>query len=67
MEKKKDEWLDFIKNDFICAAYSYASYSKYIQKLTGFGMKDCLSLPVLGWKFFNSLREEDNERFYTVY
>ena len=28
-------------------------------------MKDCLSLPGLGWKFFNSLRTEEDEPIYT--
>ena len=28
-------------------------------------MKDCFSLPGLGWKYFNSLRTEDNEPIYT--
>ena len=28
-------------------------------------MKDCLSLPGLGWKYFRSLRTEDNELMYT--
>ena len=28
-------------------------------------MKDCLSLPGLGWKYFNSLRTEEDEPIYT--
>ena len=28
-------------------------------------MKDCLSLPELGWKYFNSLRTEKDEPIYT--
>ena len=28
-------------------------------------MKDCLSLPSLGWKYFNSLRTEEDEPIYT--
>ena len=28
-------------------------------------MKDCLSLPGLGWKYSNSLRTEENELIYT--
>ena len=30
-------------------------------EITGFGMKDCLSLPALGWKYFNGLRTEEDE------
>ena len=36
-----------------------------MQEKTGFPMKDCLSLPGLGWKFFNSLRPEEDEPIYT--
>ena len=28
-------------------------------------MKDCLILPGLGWKYFNSLRTEGDEPIYT--
>ena len=28
-------------------------------------MKDCLSLPGLGWNIFNSLRTEEDEPIYT--
>ena len=28
-------------------------------------MKECLSLPGLGWKNFNSLRNEEDEPIYT--
>ena len=36
-----------------------------MEDITGFSMKDCLSLPGLGWKYFNSLRTEDDEPIYT--
>ena len=62
---KKNEWLDYVKNDVICTAFSYARYSKAIEEATGFGMNDCLSLPGLGWKYFNSLRKEQDESIYT--
>ena len=53
---EKDEWLDYVKKADLCTAFSYARYSKAMEEITGFSMKDCLSLPGLGWKFFNSLR-----------
>ena len=53
---KIDEWLPYVKNDVLCTAFSYARYIKAMQELTGFSMKDCLSLPGLGLKYFNSLR-----------
>ena len=62
---KEDEWLPYVKNDVLCTAYSYARYNKCMEELTGFSMKDCLSLPGLGWKSFNSLRSGEDEPIYT--
>ena len=36
-----------------------------MEEITGFSMKDCLSLPGLGWKLFNSLRIVEDELIYT--
>ena len=36
-----------------------------LSKKSGFGMKDCLSSPGLGWKYFDSLRAEDDQPIYT--
>ena len=36
-----------------------------MEKITEFSMKDCLSLPGLGWKYFNSLRTEEDEPIYS--
>ena len=36
-----------------------------MQEVTGFSTKDCLSIPGLGWKNFNSLRTEEDEPIYT--
>ena len=36
-----------------------------MDEITGFSMKDCLSLPGLGLKYFNSLRTEEDESIYT--
>ena len=62
---KKDIWLPFVKMDVLSTAYCYARYSKAIEEITGFSMKDYLSLPGLGFKFFNSLRTEQGEPLYT--
>ena len=62
---KKSEWLPYVKNDVLCTAFSYARYCKAMEGITGFSMKDCLSLPGLRWKYFNSLRTEDDEPIYT--
>ena len=32
-----------------------------MEEITGFSMKDCLSAPGLGWKYFNSMRDENDE------
>ena len=62
---KKDEWVEYVKTDGLFAAFSYARYSKAMEKITGFGMNDCLSQHILGWKDFNSLRTEKDEPIYT--
>ena len=62
---KKDKWLDYVKQDVLCTASSYVRYTKAIEEVTGFGMKDCVSLPGLGWKKFNRLRTEEDEPIYT--
>ena len=36
-----------------------------MEKITGYGMKDCLSLPGIGWKCFISLRTDEDEPLYT--
>ena len=58
---KKLQWLDYVKNDVLCTAFSYARYTKAMEEKTGFGMKDCLLLPGLGWKYFDSSRTEEDE------
>ena len=36
-----------------------------MEELTGFSMKDCLSLPGLGWNYFKSLKTEEDEPVHT--
>ena len=62
---KKDEWLPYVKNDVLSTAFSYARYCKAMGEITGFSIKDCLSAPGLGWKNFNSMRDENDEPIYT--
>ena len=33
---KKNEWLDYVKQDVLCTALSYASYCKAMDNFTGF-------------------------------
>ena len=62
---KIDEWLPYVKNDFLCTAFSYARYIKAKQEITEFSMKDCFSLPGLGLKYSNNLITEEDEPIYT--
>ena len=64
-EAKENEWLPYLKNDVLSTAFSYARYSKGMEELTGFGMKNSLTLPSLANKYFNSLRDESDEPIYT--
>ena len=64
-EEKENEWLPYLKNDALSTAFSYARYSKGMEELTGFGMKNSLTLPSLANKYFNSLRDESDEPIYT--
>ena len=66
-KNRKDEWLPYVKNDVLCTSYCYARYNKCMEEITRFSMKDCLSLPGLGWNYFNSLRTEEDEPIYTYY
>ena len=62
---KEDEWLPYVKNDVFCTGFSYARYCKAIEEITGFSTKDCLSAPGLGWTYFKSMRDENDELNYT--
>ena len=62
---KNDEWLPYVKNDVLSTAFSYARYCKSMEEIIGFSMRDCLSAPGLGWKYFNSMRDENDEPIYT--
>ena len=58
---KKDEWVEYVKKDVLCTAFSYARNSKAMEVVSWFSVKDCLSLTGLGWKYFDSLRTEEDE------
>ena len=64
-EEKENEWLPYLKNDVLSTAFSYARYSKGMEELTGFGMKNSLILPALANKYFHSLWDESDEPIYT--
>ena len=62
---KINEWLPYVRNDVLCTAFSYARYIKAMEEITGFSMKDCLSLLGLGLKNFNTLGTEQDKPIYT--
>ena len=64
-EEKQNEWLPYVKNDVLSTAFCYARYTMGMETLTGFGMKRSLTLPALANKYFNSLRNENDEPIYT--
>ena len=64
-EEKENEWLPYVKNDLLSTAFCYARYTMGMEKLTGFGRKNSLTLPSLANNYFNSLRDENDEPVYT--
>ena len=63
--EEKNECLPYLKNDVLSTAFSYARYSKGMEELTGFGMKNSLTLPSLANEYFINLRDESDENIYT--
>ena len=49
----------------LSTAFSYARCSKGVEELTGFGMKNSSTLPSLANKYFNRLRDQNDEPIYT--
>ena len=64
-EAKENEWLLYLKNNVLLAVFSYARYSEGMEELTGFGMKNSLTLPSRANKNFKSLRDENDEPIYS--
>ena len=49
-EDKEHKWLPYLENDVLSTAFSYARDQKCIEELTGFGMKNSLTLSRLAKK-----------------
>ena len=62
---REHEWLPYVKNDLLSTAFCYARYTIGMGKLTVYGLKNSLILPSLAIKYFNSLRDENDEPIYT--
>ena len=64
-EARENEWLTYVKKDVLSTAFCYARYTMGMEELTGFGMKNSLTLPSLANKYFITLRHENDEPIYT--
>ena len=53
-EERENEWLPYVKNDVLSTAFCYARYTMGMEELTGFGMKNKLTL-----------RDENDEPIFT--
>ena len=58
-------WEPYLKLDVfvLCLAFIYARHSMEMQKMNGFGIKDCLTEASLGWKCFGTYNKD--REFYT--
>ena len=59
-EDKKHERLPFFKIVVSSTAFRFARFSKRMEEITGYGMKNSLILPSLPIYYFNSLRGEND-------
>ena len=46
-EDKENGWLPYLKNDVLSIDFSCARYSKGMEELTGFALKNILTVPSL--------------------
>ena len=51
-------WEPYLNTDLSCLAFIYARHSMEMQKMTGFGNKDCLIEASLGWKCFGTYNKD---------
>ena len=65
-EDKDDEKLPYLKNGVLLTAFCYARYAKGMEELTGFGMRNNLTLSSLADMFFNSFEDEKNFFFINL-
>ena len=56
-------WEPYLISDVLCLAFIYARRSMEMQKMSGFGIKDCLTEASLGWKCFGTYNKD--REFYT--
>ena len=51
-------WEPYLVSDVLCLAFIYARHSMEMQKMTGFGIKDCLTEASVGWKCFGTYNKD---------
>ena len=56
-------WEPYLQKDVLCLAFVYARHSMKMQKMTCFGIKDCLTEASLGWECFGTYNKD--RKFYT--
>ena len=61
--KLRHIWEPYLISDVLCLAFIYARHSMEMQKMSGFGIKDCLTEASLGWKCFGTYKKD--REFYT--
>ena len=59
----KHIWEPYLISGVLCLAFIYARHSMEMQKMSGFGIKGCLTEGNLGWKCFGTYNK--NKEFYT--
>ena len=61
--KLRHIWEPYLVSDVLCLPFIYARHSMEMQKMSGFGIKDCLTEASLGWKCFGTYNKD--REFYT--
>ena len=56
-------WEPYFISDVLLLAFIFARHSMEVQKMSGFGIKDCLTEASLGWKCFGTYNKD--REFYT--
>ena len=46
---KKDDWLEYVEQNVLCTAFTYAGYCRAMEMITDFLMKESLRAAGLGW------------------
>ena len=59
----KHIWEPYLLSDVLGLAFIYARHSMEMQKMSGFGIKDCLTEASLGWKCFGTYNKD--REFYS--